>query len=258
MKLGISIRHDMGNNVLINSSKELVEFLKQFKNISFFEITCQYPLPLNLLDDISVLKEYLAASQLSVGLNFPVQFHDQWKLKKGFAEVRDIILNFAEAADAFYVNIHPESLAYFTEQEAKDKILQSLIGLKQKTKKQVTVMNGHSVFQTPEDLNFFAQQGVKLCIDVCHIFQGGMEYTKFREQLQEYNGKIFLYRISDLGERPHMQLGFGKIPYPKIIRNIREFEPFIVVDALLSVENELVARNPKAAIEKSLEYLKGL
>jgi sugar phosphate isomerase/epimerase len=85
-----------------------------------------------------------------------------------------------------------------------------------------------------------------------------MDYTKFREQLHEFKDKIYLFRISDFGERPHMQLGFGKIPFSKIMRNVKDFDSRIVIDTLLSVENELIFRNPKFAVEKSIEYLKTL
>ena len=256
MKLGICVRHDMGRGWVIKNSRMLVAFLKKFKKIDFFELHCQYPIPLNLMDDIDRLKKYIRKKDLKVGLNFPIKWHDRWKMRKSFDEVQDTILNFAREVNADYVNIHPESLAYFTEKEAKKDIMKSLLDLKNKTDAKILVMNGHSVFQTPEDMNFFAKEGVNMCLDVCHIFQGGMEYNKFREQLHEFKDKIELFRISDFGERPHMQLGFGKIPYSKIMRNVRQFEPSLVVDTLLSVENELILRNPKLSIEKSIEYLK--
>tara|TARA_B100001971_G_C18021732_1_gene447789 strand:- start:213 stop:755 length:543 start_codon:yes stop_codon:yes gene_type:complete len=177
-------------------------------------------------------------------------------MRKSFEEVQDTILNFANELNADYVNIHPESLAYFTEKDAKVDIAKQLTLLQSKTNANIIVMNGHSVFQTPEDMNYFAKDGVKMCLDVCHIFQGGMEYNEFRDQLQAFKDNIFMFRLSDFGERPHMQLGFGKVPYSKIMRNVREFEPFVVLDPVLSVENELIFRNPKYALERSLDYLK--
>tara|TARA_Y100000310_G_scaffold229539_1_gene231979 strand:- start:737 stop:1516 length:780 start_codon:yes stop_codon:yes gene_type:complete len=256
MKTGISIRHDMGEGWIIKNSKQLVSFLKKFKKVDFFEIQCQYPMPLNLTADIHRLKKYVKKRNLKVGLNFPIQWHDRWKMRKSFEEVQDTIFNFANEINADYINIHPESLAYFTEKEAKKDIAKQLSLLKSKTDANIIVMNGHSIFQSPEDMNYFAKDGVNMCLDVCHIFQGGMEYNDFREQLQEFKDKIYMFRLSDFGERPHMQLGFGKVPYSKIMRNIREFEPFVVLDPVLSVENELIFRNPKYALERSLDYLK--
>ena len=248
----------MGQGWVISNSKMLVSFLKKFKKIDFFELNCQYPIPLNLMDDIDRLKKYMRKKDLKVGLNFPIKWHDRWKMRKSFEEVKETILDFVNEINASYVNIHPESLAYFGDKEAKADIRKELVALRTKTNTQILVMNGHSVFETPEALNYFAVDGVKICLDVCHIFQGGMDYTKFREQLHEFKDKIYLFRISDFGERPHMQLGFGKIPFSKIMRNVKDFDSRIVIDTLLSVENELIFRNPKFAVEKSIEYLKTL
>ncbi len=246
----------MGQGFIIKNSKTLVNFLKYFKKIDFVEIHCTYPMPLNLMGDIDKLQKYIKKRDLKIGLNFPIKWHDRWKMRKSFKEVSETIFDFASQVNAFYVNIHPESLAYFTEKEAKEDIKKELAILEQKTDGRILVMNGHSVFESPEDLNYFAKEGVRICLDVCHIFQGGMDYNKFREQIHEFKDKIFLFRVSDFGERPHMQLGHGKIPYSKIMRNIRELDGRIVVETLLSVENELIFRNPKLATEKSLEYLK--
>jgi sugar phosphate isomerase/epimerase len=260
MKLGITIRHDMGENNIIKNTDTLIHFLKKFgNNLGFIEIYCAYPLPVNLFDGLDKLRSFLDKKNIEVGLHFPVEWHDRWKTRMSYPDVVSIMLGFARKMDAKYINVHPDDLGHFIGSKDKFAIKRVLYDIKERCACTLVVENGHSVFQNPQDLAFFTDNGIKMTLDLCHTFQAKLTYNEFRKSLPGLSRKLFLAHISDLGERAHMELGCGKIPFQKIIRNLKKFDMYgLCFETLLTIENELIIRNPLIATKNSIDYLKRL
>ncbi len=256
MKIGTTIRHQMGSDLVVKDTDSLIDIISKIKDIDFIELYCTYPIPL-ILDDADKLKNYLTEKNIAIGLHFPVEWHDRWKTKRKFSELINAIVGFGNDVGAVYINIHPADIRHFTGTTDKDSIKKIILDIQKKFNGVTLIENGHSEFQHPDDIDFFSSDGVKITLDICHIHQSNQEFETFKPYLEKWKDKLFLVHISDKGERPHMQIGTGSINFKKILKDLKEMPVYgILSEAILTYDNELIIRHPLKATQESVNYLR--
>jgi sugar phosphate isomerase/epimerase len=254
MRIGTTIRHDMGEGHIIKDIASLLDFLKLFPDLDFIEIYCTYPIPLVFNEDIAKLKTFLKNNNMDVGLHFPVEWHDRWLKKKKYEEVLNIVVEFAKKIDAAYINIHPDDLAYFLNSRDDNLIRKEIVKIADLAGCAVLVENGHSVYNNPGDNDYFLDnKKIDMCLDMCHVYQADFQFEDFEQYFQ----KAFLFHLSDVGERAHMELGLGQIPFSDLLGKLKMTGCYgLLLESLLTMEGDIVLRNPTRATRNSIDFIR--
>jgi sugar phosphate isomerase/epimerase len=260
MKVGTTIRPDMGDGHIIKDSFCLIKLLEEIKDsIDFIEIYCVYPFPLNLNKGFAELTRFLKENKIDVGLHFPVEHQDRWMKKKGFDKIVMLLNNFAQKINATYMVIHPGDLTYFIDSTNREEILDGLTKLKEKATCKLVVENGITLLERAEDLDFFSKNGILISVDVCHLHQAGLPFDMFSKEFSKWGNRLFLFHFSDHDHKPHLELKKGKIKWGHIIRRIRKTKAYgICLETIHAIDGEIMYRNPKIATTNSLKLLQKL
>jgi len=260
MKVGTTIRPDMGGDHIIKDSFCLIKFLNEIKDlIDFIEIYCIYPFPVTLNKGLTELQRFLKENKIEVGLHFPVEHQDRWLKKKNFDKIVNIMNSFAKRINATYIDIHPGDLTYFIESTNREEILDGLTRIKEKAPCKIVVENGITLLERAEDLDFFAKGGILISVDVCHTHQAGLPFDMFSKEFNKWGNKLFLLHVSDHDVKPHLEMKKGKIRWGHILKKIRKTNAYgVCCETLFAVEDEIVYRNPKIATIHSLKFLQKL
>lgn len=256
MKIGTTVRHDMGQGHIIKDTASLINFLKLFTDIDFIELYCTYPMPLMLNEDIAKLKTFLRDNKIEVGLHFPTEYHDRWMKEKkmSYEEVLKVLTDFANKIDAKYINIHPDDMAYFLNSRDDSAIRAELVRISEMVNCAVCAENGHSVYNNPGDLDYFLDiKKLDMTLDLCHVYQADFDYKEFEQYFQ----KTFLFHLSDVSERAHLELGVGQMPFDEILGNLKKTACYgLLLETLLTMENEIILRNPVKATRNSIDFIR--
>jgi len=253
MRLGSTVRLESSPGRIMRNVGSLLDFMKLFPDLDFFELYCSYPFPLSLMDDVAKIKTFLKNNNQSIGLHFPVEWNDLWMKNVKYDEMRSIIINFANAVEADYVNVHPDDLATFLKNR-NDEIIKNELERISALVSCLTVENGHSVYNNPGDLdNFLNIKNVKLCLDFCHVYQSDFEFKDFRH----YVDNTFLFHLSDVRERAHLELGAGALPVANIISRLKHTNCYgLLLETLLVQNADSVFRDPAKATRNSISFLR--
>jgi sugar phosphate isomerase/epimerase len=254
MKVGTIIRPDMGD--VIKDSFSLVKFLDEIKHmIDFIEIFCEYPFPLKLHKGLPELRKFLEENRVEAGLHFPTEFQDRWLKKKNFDKLVGALSKFAKDINAKFITIHPGDLTYFLDSTNREEILEGLTKINSKLPCKLVVENGITLLERAEDLDFFAQGGIQISVNICHMYQADLPFEMFSKKFGEWGSRLFMFHVSDYDIVPHLEIRKGKIKWGRIFRRMKNTKAGLCVDAIYSMDNDIVYHNTKSATINSLRLL---
>ena len=63
--------------------------------------------------------------------------------------------------------------------------------------------------------------------------------------------------MSDVGERAHMEVGAGQMPFKDILEKLKNVQGYgLLLETILTLENDIIIRNPLKATRNSIDFIK--